>query len=235
MEATMYALARPLLILMERGAPRRQWVIEQPDILVGRSEECDIRLLNRAVSRRHARVVQTESGYVLTDLGSKNGTFVNGQQVEGSYILTDGDEIQIALAVRVLFVGAEATAPLEIGASMVRPQGLSLDTEECRVWISNREIVPPLSPAQFSLLESLYRREGRVVSREEVVAAVWPQTAAEGVSDQAIDALVRRLRERLRQLDRTHQYVVTVRGHGFRFENRSPEEYLRPVPSDDPR
>jgi DNA-binding response OmpR family regulator len=39
------------------------------------------------------------------------------------------------------------------------------------------------------------------------------------VSEQAIDALVRRLRDRLAELDPDHRYVVTVRGHGFRLEN----------------
>jgi DNA-binding response OmpR family regulator len=148
---------------------------------------------------------------------------VNGQEVEGNCVLRDGDEIQIALAVRLLFVGAEATAPLEVSASMLRRIGLLLDADERRVWIGNQDVTPPLSLAQFTLLEALYRGEGRVVSREEVVSAVWPDTAAEGISDQAIDALVRRLRERLREFDESHQYVVTVRGHGFRFENRRVE------------
>jgi DNA-binding response OmpR family regulator len=60
---------------------------------------------------------------------------------------------------------------------------------------------------------------GAVVSREEIVHAVWPDAHGEGVSEQAIDALVRRLRERLAEVDPEHQYIITVRGHGFRFEN----------------
>ncbi len=215
----MYAPARPLLILREGQAPLRQWVIEKPEALLGRSEECDIVLPARAVSRHHAQIVQTDGGYILRDLDSKNGTFVNGQEVEGDYPLQDGDEIQIALAVRLLFVGAEATAPLEVTA--LRPAGLLLDVAERRVWIGNREATPSLSPSQFTLLQLLYQGEGRVVTREEIVTAVWPDMAAEGVSDQAIDALVRRLRERLSESDPDHQYVVTVRGHGFRFENRN--------------
>jgi DNA-binding winged helix-turn-helix (wHTH) protein len=58
-----------------------------------------------------------------------------------------------------------------------------------------------------------------VVSRQEVVEKVWPESVAEGVSEQAIDALVRRLRERLAEVDKSHNYVVTVRGHGFRLDN----------------
>ena len=44
-----------------------------------------------------------------------------------------------------------------------------------------------------------------------------------GVSEQAIDALVRRLRDRLAEVDEGHQYIVTVRGHGFRLDNPQDE------------
>lgn len=214
----MYTPARPLLILREAQTPIRQWMIEKPEVLLGRAEECDIVLSARAVSRRHAKIVQTSTGYVLQDLGSKNHTFVNGQEVEGDYALQDGDEIQIALAVRLLFVGAAATAPLGV-APAPRPTGLRLDMPKRRVWVGSKEVAPSLSPAQFTLLQALWQSGGRVVSREEIVSVVWSDTAAEGVSDQAIDALVRRLRGRLGDVAQGHQYVVTVRGHGFRLVN----------------
>jgi DNA-binding response OmpR family regulator len=51
------------------------------------------------------------------------------------------------------------------------------------------------------------------------VQAVWPETSGAGVSKQAIDALVRRLRERLNEHDARSNFIVTVRGHGFRLEN----------------
>jgi DNA-binding response OmpR family regulator len=59
----------------------------------------------------------------------------------------------------------------------------------------------------------------RVCTRDEVVNTVWPEAMGEGVSEQAIDALVRRLRDRLAEVDPEWQYVVTVRGHGFRLDN----------------
>jgi DNA-binding response OmpR family regulator len=58
-----------------------------------------------------------------------------------------------------------------------------------------------------------------VVSRSELVNGVWGDEEAEGVSEQALDALVRRLRDRLNSLDPDHPYVVTVRGHGLRLDN----------------
>lgn len=65
----------------------------------------------------------------------------------------------------------------------------------------------------------LVESAGAVCTREQVIDAVWPEAVGEGVSEQAIDALVRRLRDRLAEVDPNHQYVVTVRGHGFRLDN----------------
>ena len=84
---------------------------------------------------------------------------------------------------------------------------------------AGKELDPPLSLAQYRLLELLYDEPGRVYSRDEVVKAVWPEDDREGISEQAIDAMARRLRERLAEADPDVQYVITVRGHGFRLEN----------------
>ncbi len=82
-----------------------------------------------------------------------------------------------------------------------------------------RELDPPLSPPQYRLLELLVLRAGQIVNRDEIVTAVWEGSESEGISEQAIDALVRRLRERLAEVDPGHAYLVTVRGHGFRLDN----------------
>ena len=94
-----------------------------------------------------------------------------------------------------------------------------MDLESKRVWVAGEELDPPLSLAQYRLLEMLYDEPGRVYSRDEVVQAVWPEDDREGISEQAIDAMARRLRERLAEVDPDTRYVVTVRGHGFRLEN----------------
>jgi len=184
-------------------------------VTIGRSEDCDVVLVERQVSRRHAWIRRMGGQYILEDLGSKNGTHVNGREIIKPYVLQDGDEIQIALCVKLSFVGAEATAPLafEQGTRF----GLYLDQSSHAVFVGGRELSPPLSLAQYRLLELLYET-GRVCSRDEIVEAVWPEASEEGVSDQAIDALVRRLRERLNEVDSDHQYIITVRGHGFRLD-----------------
>ena len=52
---------------------------------------------------------------------------------------------------------------------------------------------------------------------------VWEDEEASGVSEQALDALVRRLRTRLQEFDPKHDYIVTVRGYGLRLENTLPK------------
>jgi len=94
-----------------------------------------------------------------------------------------------------------------------------LDIPSRRVWIKGMEIEPSLSLPQYRLLELLYAHSGEVCSREAVVNAVWPDAQGDGVSEQSIDALVRRLRDRLGEVDADHQYIMTVRGMGFRLDN----------------
>ena len=208
-------------MLMEVEGPNRgkRYFIEQADVVIGRDETCDLVVPERQVSRQHARIRQEAGRLVLVDLGSKNGTFVNGQELERPHVLQDGDEIQIALCCKLTFVGVDATAPVVLEETL---QGLRLDMESKRVWVAGKEVAPPLSVAQYRLLELLYGEPGRVYSRDAVVEAVWPEDDREGISEQAIDALARRLRERLAEFDSETQYVVTVRGHGFRLENVVP-------------
>jgi DNA-binding response OmpR family regulator len=95
---------------------------------------------------------------------------------------------------------------------------LELDRVARQVYIRGRLLSPPLSPAQFTFLSLLAEHPGRVYSRDHVIATVWPDDEAEGISDEAIDALVRRVRLRLRTLDATQDYITTVRGYGFKLD-----------------
>jgi pSer/pThr/pTyr-binding forkhead associated (FHA) protein len=209
---------RPILIAYGGELEGERWVLDRDEMTIGRSADCDIRLPKRQVSRYHARIQRDDGGYLLQDLGSKNGTYVNGREVRDEpYRLKDGDEIQIALYVKMGFVGADATVPLELTGPY---KGLRVDRPAKRVFIGGQELFPPLSAAQYRLLCVLSEREGQVVSRDQIVRAVWSEEEALGVTEQAIDALVHRLRERIAVVDPDHEYIVTVRGQGLRMENR---------------
>lgn len=210
----------PVLVSQTGELRGDRWVLDEDEMLIGRAPDCDMVVPDRKVSRHHARLRKTEDGVVVEDLGSKNGTHVNGSPVEEPVVLQDGDVISVALAVKLMFVGTEATVPLSVSEAAELGLGrLRMDPDAHRVWVLEEELDPPLSPAQYRLLELLYRNANRVVSRSEIVEHVWPESDEEGVSEQAIDALVRRLRDRLAEVDPDHAYIVTVRGHGFRLDN----------------
>jgi len=64
---------------------------------IGRDKECDLVMIDFAISRAHALVELRREGYVLTDAGSANGTFVNGVRVSGEgSLLQDGDQVRFA-------------------------------------------------------------------------------------------------------------------------------------------
>ncbi len=80
----------------------------EPGATIGR-EGCDITLSDPDVSRRHAAIQIVRDEVSIEDLGSTNGTFVNGQRIEERRRLTDGDEIQIGSTVWRLRAPASAT------------------------------------------------------------------------------------------------------------------------------
>ncbi len=208
---------QPVILMREGELAGQQWVIAEDQFLIGRGADCDLVLPERQVSRHHARILRRPGYFELEDLGSKNGTHLNGQRVTQNVRLQDGDEIQIALAVKIVFIGTGATMPLTFEPPKPE-QLLEIDEAERSVTINGQRLDPPLSLAQFRLLQLLYDADGAVCSRDEIVDVVWPGTEGLGVSEQAIDALVRRLRDRLAEIDE-HNFVVTVRGHGFRLDN----------------
>jgi len=67
----------------------------EDEVIIGRSQESDIFLSDRRVSSRHARVYLKDEHFYLEDLGSTNGTFVNGLPIKVPYRLEVGDKITI--------------------------------------------------------------------------------------------------------------------------------------------
>ena len=62
---------------------------------IGRLEDCEVSLPHKSVSRRHARIIPTDNGYEIEDLGSVNGTWVNDRPISDRAALEDGDQVMI--------------------------------------------------------------------------------------------------------------------------------------------
>jgi hypothetical protein len=86
---------RPHVLQVLRGdQTRRSIQLEDRPLTLGRGSDCEVRLLAGDLSRRHATIAPTRRGFLLTDLDSRNGVYVNEVRID-SAILRDGDTVQL--------------------------------------------------------------------------------------------------------------------------------------------
>ena len=95
--------------------------------LIGRLDECHIRVPVAGMSRRHCEIVIDGGSVVINDLGSSNGTYVNQERVAGSQPLCAGDLISFGGLVFYLAVNGE---PSDIDAEMMYEDGLPDEAEQ---------------------------------------------------------------------------------------------------------
>jgi len=83
------------LVVATGKSAGRAIVLKRARLLIGRAEECDVRPLSEEVSRRHCQVLKETDHVAVEDLGSRNGTFVNGKRIEAKTVLHDGDRLRV--------------------------------------------------------------------------------------------------------------------------------------------
>lgn len=92
----------PVLTMIVGEMPGRMFRVDEAEMVIGRVPECDVQLTDAGVSRMHAQLEQNAFGVEVVDLGSTNGTFVNGDRVERC-TLRDGDKVQLGSTVVLRF------------------------------------------------------------------------------------------------------------------------------------
>jgi len=80
--------------------------LEAPEISIGRESSNTIAINDAEVSRKHAKLELRGSAYVIQDLGSTNGTFVNGQRISGIQVLNSGDTVSLGEGIMLQFEAA---------------------------------------------------------------------------------------------------------------------------------
>lgn len=83
-----------VLVMLRGDGERRSFSIARDMTVIGRREDCDLRIPVGDVSRKHCRLVKEADTIRLEDLGSSNGTYVNGSRVQ-EMVLSPGDSIQV--------------------------------------------------------------------------------------------------------------------------------------------
>jgi hypothetical protein len=116
------------LVMRTGPTTGKTYTLEEREINVGRDPSNDIVINDAEVSRKHARLLSQEGSYVLEDLGSTNGTYINGQRVMGSYQLRHGDLVllgeNISMSYEQLLVdedGTVAVRPRQVETPPVPP------------------------------------------------------------------------------------------------------------------
>lgn len=198
-----------------------QW--EQAALTIGRDPTNDIVIEHKLASRRHARFEKDDVGFYIRDLESTNGTFVNGQRIQGAHLLRNNDEVWIGDTV-IVFRDPEATMkgtpPPVARQRVLEPQEeLKVDTKAKEVYLRSLPLDPPLTAKEFQLLDLLYQHKGEVLSKEQIARGVWDY---EVYDFNAIDALVYRLRHRIEADPSNPKYLVTVRGFGYKLLTGEP-------------
>src|SRR5580658_7331414 len=90
-----------VLVMFRADGERRSFSIARDMTVIGRREDCDLRIPLGEVSRKHCRLVRDGDSLHVEDLGSSNGTYHNGARVQES-VLNAGDSIQVGPVVFVL-------------------------------------------------------------------------------------------------------------------------------------
>ena len=141
---------------------------------IGR-EGCDVTLSDSEVSRHQARVTSADDAAVIEDLGSTNGTFVNGERIAGAHALTDGDEVRFGSTVW-RFEAAAAARREAPPPQAAPPQAPPADVQPSVI----RRTAPPAgAPAGFTPAgstrpkRSAATRMSATVSATIVVALTW--------------------------------------------------------------
>jgi pSer/pThr/pTyr-binding forkhead associated (FHA) protein len=128
------------LIMRQGPTPGAAFTLEGDQLNIGRDSTNEIAISDAEISRRHARLTLQGGKYVLEDLGSTNGTFVNGQRLAGPRVLKAGEVVSFGEQIVLVF---EVTTN-DPGATMVSPRAAVVPSA------SRPAMPPPPPPADYA-------------------------------------------------------------------------------------
>jgi pSer/pThr/pTyr-binding forkhead associated (FHA) protein len=197
-----------------RDPSKKEHFLAQTITRLGRAVESEIVIVSKRASREHAHIRRDGRRVFLDDLGSTNGTYLNGERVLGSMQLRDGDEISIGEVVFTFHDPDSTTSETPF------PE-LEVNVEAGIVRLNRHAI--QLSPKEFSLLVYLDENRGKVCSKDEIGRTVWSEYQ-EGIYDYQIENLIRRLRTKIESDANAPILLITVRGLGYKLLGKTDME-----------
>jgi len=128
------------LIMRSGPTPGAAFILEGDQMTIGRDSTNEIVINDAEISRRHSRLTFQGGKYVLEDLGSTNGTFVNGQRLAGPRVLKTGEVVSFGEQIMLVF---EAST-IDPGATMISPRAAAVPS------VARPASAPPPPPAEYA-------------------------------------------------------------------------------------
>lgn len=198
------------------------FLINKPEFGMGRSVQNDLFIDSGKVSRSHVKILTcSDESYALRDLGSANGTAIDGRKLEKEEEcrLRSSGEIQLAGVFHIKFSDSGAT---DVTPESLTIYGITLSHTDRRVMMqgSATDEDVRLSNSEYQFLKLLMEGYPEPVSHRDLCFAIWGWEP-DSVEDEkrvrdALFNIVKRLRERLEMIDPNHEYIETVRKWGER-------------------
>jgi len=118
-------MAQYQLVMHSGPTPGKTFPLEGDVLTIGRDASNQIPINDAEISRKHSQLVLQGGKYVLTDLGSTNGTFVNGQRVTGQHVLQPGEVISLGEQINLLFEAVTVNDPNATMLSSGKPPAVA--------------------------------------------------------------------------------------------------------------
>lgn len=209
---------RPVLIVQGGAESGSIITLSLSRTTLGRQPDNDVVLDEVAVSRYHAEILATPSAHRIRDLGSRNGTQVNRQRIEeGEHVLKQGDIIHLGGSNVSFRFQRAGTRTVSLSAIEPASGVVVVDPKARQVYVRDQRLDPPMSRKEFDLLMLLDSKRGEAINRDEIAASVWAEREDGDVGNHEIEQCVRRVRVRIEDDPSRPQFLVTVRGFGYKL------------------
>jgi DNA-binding response OmpR family regulator len=203
------------LVALDADVQPAQLLLTDEPCTLGRAEGNRMVIPRQTVSRLHAAIAREGDQFVLRDLGSRNGTFVNGALLDAPHQLADRDAIGLGDPAPLLRFVDDLTVTVPRSARAATTRRLTYDDRLLRFLFDDRPL--DLTPNEFRLLLHLYHHQDAVCTRETCAAAIWGADYPPGRDAAALDKVASTLRRKLRAGEPGAERLRTHPGFGYRL------------------
>jgi len=161
-----------VMVMFRADGQRRSFTVSRDMTVIGRREDCDLRIPLSDVSRKHCRLIKDGETVKVEDLGSSNGTYINGERVQQAEVAA-GDTLQVGPVVFVMQVDGypadedltpvtvqTAAANANAGTDTAAKAASSSDEGEDVVDLETTGAGSDAAPGEFDPMEALESAEG---------------------------------------------------------------------------